>query len=244
MASRSFPILWALVASLTCLNACSVQYSAASITAKVVDAESGQPVAGVYVVAHWQLYGGLEGGNDLGAVMVLETQTDNSGQFQFPAWGPKQVSMPSGVYSNARVKNGAPAMLFFKSGYASQRVLNYGNSELAPGNMRSDWDGKVIKLEPFHGNSAQYAKSLSDLSSYLESSTAGSGGCKAGEPCPSRCQWQHTPNMIRAIGRQFKSFEAEGMVDSSIFSQLVINSDAYQRMGCPSPAMILGGDGR
>lgn len=245
MMSRRFAVMFALVASLTCLDACSDQYSAAPITAHVVDGETGKPLAGVNVVAHWQLHGGLEGGTPLGAVMVMETVTDDDGRFHFPAWGPKEVQRPSGVYGNARVQGSAPELLLFKSGYKHGWALNYHGGDPDPRNMRSLWDGKVIKLEPFHGTSAEYAWDLKGLSYALDSATAfANWSCSAGKPCPAACQWQNIPKTIQAIGRQFKAFKAEGIDHTNIYSSLMNNDEIVRKDGCASPISILQGDGK
>ena len=61
-------------------------YSAEAISGRVIDEETKQPVQGMVVVALWELVGGMEGGSILGAARVLETVTDEEGQFHFPAW--------------------------------------------------------------------------------------------------------------------------------------------------------------
>src|SRR5437762_5403722 len=63
-------------------------YRAEPLAATVVDAESGEPLEGVIVVAHWEVdnpYGAA-----VAQVMVTETTTGKQGTFAFPAWGPKR----------------------------------------------------------------------------------------------------------------------------------------------------------
>src|SRR5690348_13390482 len=79
-------LLSVLILSLQACTTSATYYSAEPITAWVVDAETKQPLAGVNVVAHWQLEGGLEGGNNIGQMMVMEAVTDTAGKFSFPAW--------------------------------------------------------------------------------------------------------------------------------------------------------------
>jgi hypothetical protein len=224
-----------------CLQACSSQFSAAPLSAQVVDADTGGPVAGVHVVADWQLEGGMEGGNILGAVTVLEAQSDERGWFRFPGWGPKEVDMPSGVYANARIRGRAPGLILFKSGYAPLELRNHGGEPAGRRDMRSEWDGKRIALKPFHGSPAQYADALSFTSSSLITYTV-SRHCTGGEPCPAACQWQNIPNAIRAIGRLFAAFEAQGIRHDNIHSFLLRNDGLYQRVGCASAALVLGGN--
>ena len=242
MTTRFLAVIAALVGGLACLSACSANYSAAPVTGQVVDAETGKPVAGVNVVAHWQFEGGMEGGTPIGAVMVMEAETDANGRYHFPAWGPKQFRKPFGVYANARIKGAAPELIFFKSAYLSERERNDGTIELDPAMMRSVWDGKTIKLQPFRGTSARYATTLWGLSSELSGATASiNPTCSAWIHCPAACQWQNIPKMIRAVGRQYKAFEAEGIRDSSIFDDLIANEAAYRKVGCASTTRVLGG---
>ena len=94
------------------LQGCAaLQYSADPIEAWVVDAETNQPIEGAIVVAHWELKGGLEGGNVMGQVMVMEAVTDDKGKFNFPAWGPKWHIGWGGLGDSD------PELLLFKSGY-------------------------------------------------------------------------------------------------------------------------------
>lgn len=151
------------------LQACSTYYSAEPITARVIDAETNQPIEGVVIVAHWQLEGGLEGGTNLGQMMVMEATTDATGKFSFPAWGPKKV--PSDYpwyYSNARLKNMDPEMLFFKSGYQYLKLANPWQQEFSGGKesyiRTSQWNGKTIKMESLGGDLQKEFQSAEDFS--------------------------------------------------------------------------------
>ena len=64
-------------------------YSAEAVEGWVVDSVSGKPIEGVIVVAHWQLKSGFEGGTPVNELTIVETLTDPSGHYSFPAWGPK-----------------------------------------------------------------------------------------------------------------------------------------------------------
>lgn len=240
---RTIGIVIALIGSALWLYARSTPYSAAPISARVVDAETGKPLAGVNVVAQWQLEGGLEGSNGLGALTVLEAETDADGRFQLPGWGPKDAPKPAKlVYANARVWNSAPQLLFFKSGYEYASLRNYGSKVPDPKNMRSDWDGKTIKLKPFRGTQNRYAESLSYFSRDLTHATTIDQTCLDGKPCTLACQWQNMPRMIRAIGRQFKSFANEGISRSDIYIDIILSDAMYQKIGCASAETVLGGD--
>ena len=178
------------------LQGCSRGYSAESIEAWVVDAETNQPLEGVIVVAHWQLYGGLHP-DQLGELMILETLTDKAGRFQFPAWGPKSV--PAGLASNARLRHLDPEMLLFKSGYKYQRIANELTSavlnDAGSSLRRSQWNGKTIKMERFGGSQEEYARNLSFLATSLAFAYNGKD-----------CEWQQLPRMIVAQHREKERF--------------------------------------
>jgi hypothetical protein len=93
------------------LDAFAMNYWAEAIEAWVVDADSGRPLDGVIVVAHWELRYGLEGGGTH-QLMVMEAVTDQQGRFHFPAWGPKEI--PKSLPSEARLKDGDPVLLLYR----------------------------------------------------------------------------------------------------------------------------------
>ena len=66
-------------------------YSAAPITGRVVDAQSGHPLTGAVVMAIWELRKGfgMEGSITSGTLQVMEVLTDEGGRFELPAWGPR-----------------------------------------------------------------------------------------------------------------------------------------------------------
>ncbi len=162
-------------------------YFAESMEAWVVDAETGEPVEGVVVVANWQLKDpGLDGSKPRGSLMILETVTDKNGRFHFPAWGPKLA---------VRLRFGSedPILLFFKSGYFPSVESNNATTEPNPSMIRrSESNGKKIPLEKHRGNWEKYldrhdslAGNLSFLTLYAED-----------------CEWKAIPRMLVAIERE------------------------------------------
>ena len=75
----------------TALGGCSKYYSADSLTAWIVDADTGAPIPGVNVVAGWEMKGGLEGGNVVGWVMVMEAVSDANGKICFSCMGTEEI---------------------------------------------------------------------------------------------------------------------------------------------------------
>lgn len=131
------------------LTACalgSLKYSAEPIEARVVDAETKQPLEGVIITANWQLEEGTFGGNvQTGQLNVMETTTDKEGRFRFHGWGPLKVE-------KGHLVNRDPQLILFKSGYEYLRLVNEYSSDrelrLRPV-RRSQWNGETIELMPF-----------------------------------------------------------------------------------------------
>src|SRR5258708_16141131 len=88
----------------------AVIYSAEATEGWVADAETGKPIEGVIVVAHWRITGGLEGGTPINELKILETVTDEIGRYSFPAWGPK-LAFLSGVFGS--LGRESPQILMF-----------------------------------------------------------------------------------------------------------------------------------
>src|SRR5258708_40037237 len=86
-------------------------YNAEATEGWVADAETGKPIEGVIVVAHWRITGGLEGGTPINELKILETVTDESGRYSFPAWGPK-LAFLSGIFGS--LGSESPEILMFK----------------------------------------------------------------------------------------------------------------------------------
>jgi len=127
-------------------------FSADAITAYVVDADTGEPIAGANVLATWVMKSGLEN-NTTNYAMVMEAVSDSSGKFTFPAWGPKNVS------ARGQITDLAPLITIFKSGYRLGGGANRIDKP-APFHMSSEWDGKTFKLNRFEGTADQYTDYL------------------------------------------------------------------------------------
>lgn len=187
------------VAMLLPLQSCAFYYTAEPIEAWVVDAETKKPLGGVIVVAHWQLKGGLEGGNPVGQMMVMETVTDTKGRFYFPGWGPKLRPW------YGELKDQSPGMLLFKGGYEYQDLLNHTTNKTIRGDLeiplRSIWDKKTIEMERFEGTMEEWAEHVHQLDNAL------GWARRYGE----NCEWKQIPQMLVAIHRLGKQFESQGV---------------------------------
>ena len=184
------------------LQGCALGYSANSIRARVVDAETKQPLKGVNVIAMWTLthtnHFALHGGHSYYALEVAEAVTDEDGWFRLPAWGP--MSIPAEVPATAALPDSAPLLGLFKSGYRYNTVSNHSELPLhsrAAGSRRvSDWDGKTIEMSRHVGDRALYANLL---------------------PLPGRgyghlkCAYKKTPLLHIALEREARELDKEGV---------------------------------
>lgn len=131
-------VLAGIVAAVATCSYGERTYSADAIDSRVIDADTGEPLAGVNVVAEWVLKGGVESGEVTGYANVMETVTDKDGRFHFPAWGPVTVKRGS-------VREAGPALLLFKPGYHYAAYAN-GSSAEASTQMSSRWSGKPLRM--------------------------------------------------------------------------------------------------
>lgn len=194
-------VLWLVL--LIPLQSCAFfYYSAEPIEAWIVDSETKQPLDGVIVVAHWQLKGGLEGGNPVGQMMVMETVTDAKGRFYFPGWGPKLHPW------QGELKDESPRILLFKSGYAYQGLLNHTTNKTMRGDLeiplRSIWNKRTIKLEKFKGTMEEYAEHVYRLGQDMDSMLDFASGDK-------KCEWKKVPRMLVALDRIDANFESRNI---------------------------------
>lgn len=207
-------------------------YTALPIQARVVDAETNQPLEGVIVVAHWQLKGGLEGGNPVGQMIVMETVTDAKGGFYFPGWGPKLRPW------YGELKNQSPGILLFKSGYEHRNLYNNHMRKNSRGALSSEWDGKTIQLMPF-GETRGIKDVLRDFERLNSSVETIVRDAKS-------CNWKKIPNMLLGIRKQRFFLTGNDIAGlpfgiSSVDQYLVDNAEKFAREGgaaCGSPAQL------
>lgn len=217
---RTFFAGMVLVLNLLPLPGCALhpfEYSAEPIEAWVIDAETKQPLEGVIVTANWQLKGGLEGGNPVGQMMVLETVTDRAGRFHFPAWGP--LARPrEGV-----LRNEDPLLLLFKPGYRYQGLANPLREQPSRASVRSSqWNGQTIELKRFQGSLKEYAGHLSYLDTRLNTIVRSPD-----------CDWKKIPRMMAAIVNQGSVFREKG-----VFNHL-LDADSISSPQCGSAREFL-----
>ena len=201
----SFAARVMLLALLLPLQACAAPlwYTAEPIQGNVVDAETGQPLEGVIITANWQLEGGIEGSYPVGQMMVMETVTDKDGRYRFPGWGPKHRPL------TGRISTRAPQLLVFKSGYRYVGLANALLEKSLRGELdsplRSDWDGKTVKLERFKGTADEYAHNVYDLNTAVKNVYSFPYDVR------EECLWKKIPRMITEIHKMSIYFDAKGV---------------------------------
>jgi len=210
VATASLRVLAAILLCSFALPGCDRTYFADPITATVVDSETKRPLEGVVVAAHWEMKGGLEGGNVGAEVMIMEAVTDSAGKFHFPGWGPLKVHV--GFLSNAKLTNATPEMIFFKGGYEWGMKANFPTTKTMNGvgpHLFSEWNGKTIELKKFEGTLKEYAREVDDgLPRYA---------------FEGHCNWRKIPAMILAIRDQTKIFQNAGIHTGTFYTSLLIN---------------------
>jgi hypothetical protein len=175
------------------LASCVRVYTADPIKARVVDSITGAPIEGVNVLAAWQAKGGLEGGNIMGYVKVMEDVTNANGEFSFPGWGPK-------LWMNGAIRNGAPLLILLKPGYEVSLVWEgkYG-VEFAPSHLSSSWSGKSLPLKRYPKPDDEYKQSLSGLWTVLDTLLL-----------QDDCAWRSIPRFLFRVNEHRKAFVVAG----------------------------------
>ena len=158
-------------------------YWALPVHGQVIDADTGQPLEGVIVAAHWELRDTGWTGSPVGQVAVMEDVTDNKGAFTFRWWRPRLRWRFWGL-----LRSDAPGMLFFRSGYKWASCSNHRVNYIYFPFPSSDCDGAIIKLKKFQGSELEYVKNVEQLDRELEFAFD-----------HHDCSWKKIPRMLVAM---------------------------------------------
>jgi hypothetical protein len=190
-------LVWAAASVMNLSVNAHAYYSAKPITARIVDANTGQPIAGANVVAAWILEDPTSG-NSQGDLQLMEDVTDGTGEFHLPGWGRKPVP------PRTRLTNEDPRIIVFKAGYFPSAVYNDSHptlirdpQDMGPAIRDSQWDGKTIPLKKFDGSLRLYASLVHGVLSDVGF---------------AHCGWKRIPRMIIVLNKESDRLMAEKVV--------------------------------
>src|SRR5713101_510551 len=179
-------LLWPLPAM------AQLTYSAKEIRGKIVDADTGQPLDGVNIVAQWKIDRMLVG-DDKALLHVTEAVTDKDGNYSFPGWGP--IPLPFRAdFGEGR----DPLLSIFKSGYDVEFL---DNGIISDTRFRSTplgefkWNGATTKLKKWKGSLRDYWWHVNSMSGGLP------GENKA---------WRGYPRMVLALIKEQQRLKEQG----------------------------------
>jgi hypothetical protein len=117
------PILILLILSQVtgCTYLPRIYLGSGEMRGRVIDAETTTPVQDAVVVAIWKLYGyGFHEKQYTANIAVLETTTDENGDFVLAAWGPR-----FGMSGFMDDKHSSPLLIVYKKGYLFTEISSW-----------------------------------------------------------------------------------------------------------------------
>jgi hypothetical protein len=128
-------------------------YESPGFKIRIVDQDSGQPVAGVHALAGWIQYGSHGTG---GPLMALDAISGADGVLSFPAWGPIKGSS-AGIEIAL-----APGISLFKPGYKHLLLNNVSSRDHRARVRGFTQDGQTFKMETFRGDAKEWVQELNN----------------------------------------------------------------------------------
>ena len=235
MKSLAFFIVASLLPLMAgCQQPSAETLSAEPVAARVVDADTGQPLAGVVIMAYWELHQGSFTGHapPCGAVDIQEAVTDEDGAFRIPGWDLATVT------GSCDMRDENPSLILFKSGYYGRGVNNNPMNPLKTVTVsKSIWDGQTIKMREFpnmdliDNGPRSYASEFGGLNNILERYALGG------------CTWKKMPSMLRAVYLQQLQFNAAGHNLETVITKLFRDDQEMQKEApeCGSPKAFIEG---
>jgi len=196
-------------------------YWALPVHGQVVDADTGQPLAGVIVAAHWELRATGWTESPAGEVAVMEAVTDNDGRYVFRWWRPRWRWPSFGMLGSA-----GPGLLYFKSGYTpEQRTNDFFTHTTLGVIVHSEQDGAIIKLQKFQGTEKEYVEKVFWFDEQLEFAFR-----------YRDCSWKKIPRMLIAMDQEGKRLKAKGVrtILGGVPSSLESRADGANERWCGS----------
>lgn len=200
-------------------------YLAAPTSARVVDKQTGEPLADVIVVAHWELEPVWGEGSPRGQMEVLETVTGPDGRFTLPGWGLRVRRTPLGYLGNY-----APALVLFRPDYRHAFAVNRGRRYPDLRIWRwSEWNNRDIRMEAMPDDPQVERRLLRGVQTALQFATR-------------NCWWRKFPRMLRELDAASRRLEARGVAGGPTLEEWDRNILARQLQGsCGGvPSQVVG----
>jgi hypothetical protein len=144
-----------------------------SMTLRIVDARTGQPLEGAVVVVSWLLVSSINAGR-IEYLDIQEKQTDADGRIQLAGWGP-QLRLKGSMLDQ-------PILRVFIRGYDPLVKTNLGGKAFG--------DGSTLKLDPKTSSDADYAMLLHGFSAQLAADF---------DMPPFQCEFKNLSRMVSAL---------------------------------------------
>ena len=148
---------------------------------KVVDAETKEPIKNAVVVAIWQLEGGWFHAEYTGNIALLETTTDEQGNFVLDSWGPR-------FGMSGWLDDETPELIAYKKGYLFGWISAWLEEgvfmPMTPLNVPPKFyksDFITMEMKKYEGSANQYSGKLDNIDEFIN----GYSG--------NRCDWKKVP---------------------------------------------------
>lgn len=215
---KKLVLVFALLVCPPAWSALPDSYLAGPTWGTVVDAETNQPMGGALVIAIWELEDGPEW-NPVGILEILESVTDEKGQFRMLGWGP--IPRPA----NAALDSHDPLLVFYKPGYAKLGRTSARQSppmsrlELTDRTFASNGDTTAMRKHDGSNQTSTFV--LIQMNAQLSEVTLGRNPCR----------WKEVPHTIRMLQDEYDRLRASNPKIEGLFSAKLL-------MGMPQCAPI------
>ncbi len=165
-------------------------YAGEAINGKVVDADTGKPLAGAIVIGLYELSApySLEGSIVAGHIHVEEVLTDGYGNYLLAAWGPKSR------YGDSYLNRDGPLIIIYKNGYQLSTNNNSFSDSRYNAIQTSFYKERTIELKRFEWGLDAYARHLSQIAVVLDSLLDPLFGARD-------CAWKAVPAIMLELDR-------------------------------------------
>ena len=167
---------------------CPLFYISDSVDGRIVDAETGEPIANAHIVGIWQLEGGIIEHAYLGPLHFEETVTDIGGRYHLEGFSLRFVE-PN--LSLAQLEDHDPIIYTFAEGYQPKGVSAHSKHKGIYRN--SSLNGKDIPLQKMPEITELEARSWYSSVSSMKSDL-------------SRCDLIEIPNTVDFIMKMYAKF--------------------------------------